>query len=1165
MTSRERAGHNTCGTTRRVPGGRPTIALAASLILAAVAVGPRAAARAQVTPLPPESMGITRLTPATIQLRLKALDNQQNEGEAERIRALYDETLRDLEEESKLVAETAELEKAAQNAAQDLEAAKRKRDAPPPAIEPIPPGRSLSELLQLLTERTTQREAAVAEVRRLENEPARRQERRAQIPEEIQQARNRIAEIDRQLDTPAPAGESAALTQARKGRLVAERQKLNQRIIKLQTELASYAATAELLPVLRDLAARDAARAQEGMVAVERRIEQQRQEEAQEKARQARLDAAGALPALQPLAQTNQKYAQRNAKLPKAIESTNRELDQVDAQLSGLRSEIERTRQKVERIGLTDAIGLLLRRQREALPNTTELEQQIAQRQEENQALRLELMELDEARLELSNLQKATEAAIVQIGPIDSLSEEELQEAVRDILQKQKDQLDTLIRNLNTYFDRRVELDTTVEALIGETRRFADYIDEHVLWIRSAPPLSLSDLVATGSAVLALCEPAHWWHAAQLLFDDFKHYPLLWAGAASAWLLLVSRQRQWRYDVRMVGAQAEKRSCCEMAPTWRASWLTLLLTLPIPFLLLFLGWRLTSAPTNDTFAFALGWGLLASAMVHMPAEFLRQICLHGGLAESHFGWPTSARRFLRRQLRWLVLSVPALLLIAGTVGRMGSEAYSNSLARLSFMLAMALIAWFAHRTLLPSGPVFRNLAAMQYDGWVYTFRYLWYIGGVLGVLSLGALSALGYYYTAYQLSLRLLLTLWFLLGLLFLTAVLLRWLLLHRRALAIEEARERRAALAASVTSNTESGAMPAAVIDAEPGPDLAKISEQSRQLLNVLLFVLGVAGTWLIWVDVLPALGFLHKIDLWYIGINESSVPVTLGHLVLACVILATTFLAAKNVPGLLELLLLQRLPLDAGARYAVSTIFRYLLVVVGVIWAFGMIGIDWSKYQWLVAAATVGLGFGLQEIFANFVAGLIVLFERPARVGDVITVQGVTGVVSRIRIRATTVTNWDRQEFIVPNKEFVTGNVTNWTLSNQINRVLINVGVPHGSDPDQITETLRRVVTAHPLVMTDPGPVITFDAFGDSMLNFTIRCYLAAFDHRLGVIHELHCAIHREFKKVGIRIAIPQRDLHIRSVDAPFPVLHRGNVPVVAASELNGESSAAENHQDH
>jgi potassium efflux system protein len=316
---------------------------------------------------------------------------------------------------------------------------------------------------------------------------------------------------------------------------------------------------------------------------------------------------------------------------------------------------------------------------------------------------------------------------------------------------------------------------------------------------------------------------------------------------------------------------------------------------------------------------------------------------------------------------------------------------------------------------------------------------------------------------------------------------------------------------------------------------DLGEMSQQSRQLLRVSLFVAAVLGLWFIWADVLPALGILERVRLWQSSETEW---VTLEHLTVCLVTLGMTFLAVKNLPGLLELTLLQRLPMDAGARYAITTCIRYVITVIGVICGFGSIGIEWSQYQWLVAAATVGLGFGLQEIFANFVSGLIVLMERPVRVGDIVTVEGVTGAVSKIRMRATTVTNWDRQEFIVPNKEFVTGRLLNWTLSNATNRVVINVGVAYGSDTELAKELLLQVASENPNILADPAPIATFEGFGDSTLNFVLRCYLPNLDNRLATIHELHSEVHRRFAEAGIEIAFPQRDIHVRSVIPPFVI---------------------------
>ena len=170
---------------------------------------------------------------------------------------------------------------------------------------------------------------------------------------------------------------------------------------------------------------------------------------------------------------------------------------------------------------------------------------------------------------------------------------------------------------------------------------------------------------------------------------------------------------------------------------------------------------------------------------------------------------------------------------------------------------------------------------------------------------------------------------------------------------------------------------------------------------------------------------------------------------------------------------------------------------MIVGVVLAFGAIGIGWSKVQWLAAAITVGLGFGLQEIFANFVSGLIILFERPVRVGDMITVGGISGRVARLRIRATTIVDWDRKELIIPNKEFVTGQIINWTLTEQTLRIVIPVGIAYGSDTKLAEETLLRVAHDDPEVLDDPAPSVVFSEFGDSALIFNLRVFIPHIDH--------------------------------------------------------------------
>jgi potassium efflux system protein len=235
------------------------------------------------------------------------------------------------------------------------------------------------------------------------------------------------------------------------------------------------------------------------------------------------------------------------------------------------------------------------------------------------------------------------------------------------------------------------------------------------------------------------------------------------------------------------------------------------------------------------------------------------------------------------------------------------------------------------------------------------------------------------------------------------------------------------------------------------------------------------------------------------------------------------------KNMPGLLNLLAQQYSSLDSGTRYAATAIFRYLITVIGIVIGLSFLQINWGQYSWLVAAVTVGLGFGLQEIVANFVSGLILLFERPVRVGDLVTIDDTTGVVTRIQMRATTVTNWDNQELVVPNKALVTGKLLNWTLSSLTTRLVLQVSVAYRSDPQIVQQMLIDVVSRHPDVMKDPPVSVTLESFGESALEFTIRCFLPSVDKRVPARHELNTAIFSALKAAKIDIPFPQREIHM------------------------------------
>ena len=238
----------------------------------------------------------------------------------------------------------------------------------------------------------------------------------------------------------------------------------------------------------------------------------------------------------------------------------------------------------------------------------------------------------------------------------------------------------------------------------------------------------------------------------------------------------------------------------------------------------------------------------------------------------------------------------------------------------------------------------------------------------LAMLGLIAASAAGYHYAAMQLTRRVFVSCVFVFACLALRSLLMRWLLVTYRRVAMQHAREKRQAkMEAQENASTDTP-----VIETQPQVNLSDINQQARNLVGAGAALTFVATLWFIWGDMLPALSIFNRVELWTSGLSSTepeatTVFVTLTDLFATLAIFAFTWFAGRNLPGLLEIAVLQKLPLDPGARYAASSISRYVIMVVGVALGMRQLGVGWQSVQWLVAAMTVGLGFGLQEIFAN------------------------------------------------------------------------------------------------------------------------------------------------------------------------------------------------------
>ena len=303
-------------------------------------------------------------------------------------------------------------------------------------------------------------------------------------------------------------------------------------------------------------------------------------------------------------------------------------------------------------------------------------------------------------------------------------------------------------------------------------------------------------------------------------------------------------------------------------------------------------------------------------------------------------------------------------------------------------------------------------------------------------------------------------------------------------------------------------------------------------------------AVAWL-WDLDLALVRFLLNQPLWFF---DDQSPVTIGDLAEAAAFLLAGALAWRYMSTFFALTLFHRIPDDPGVRFAVVTLCRYAVLALTTIAAMGAIRLDMAKISVVLAALGVGLGFGLQEIISNFVCGIILLLERPIRIGDVVTVVGTTGRVVRIHIRATTIINGDNQSMIVPNREFITGNLVNWTHKDKILRVPIKVGVAFGTEPDKVVDLLLSVARRDPDVLFSPAPSAVLEGFGESALLFALYAFVPDPGLIAPVRHRLCAEIQRRFAEKGIVIPLPTRELHVsrmphdlaRDLDPPQPHRH-------------------------
>lgn len=982
----------------------------------------------------------------------------------------------------------------------------------------------------------------------IQTEQQRRSTRIDQIPKELVEARQKKAEAGIALQS-APGTDDPMLDRAR--RLFAQARTLaaDAQTSALEVEQRRYAAREELLPIARQLISERIASHEAEISMLENRLVDLRRVEATATARQmeqASTETGTSHSLVRQVAAENTSIT-AVANLGAVVERQ----DEAQEHLREIRQEIQQTSEtftslkaKFESVGNADALGVLLRRQRKNIPVIRAYRENLAIISAEISDVNLQLLDMRDKVSDLSNpgaiVREITDEAhldtTTSAGRAIRSEISRLLGARRDYLSKVADSYDNLFRTL-------VELRTAEEELIQMATAFKSFIDERILWLPSTDRVSLGSFAGFATAAYQLVSLDFWKGYAQDYVSQGRQHPFVFGFGAVVLLLIIVAHHQWKRRLHAVLDAASKNRLAHFFPLPEAMLYTALYVLPLPVLLILLGLPLRTELQVSATVAALADGFVRGGIALFVIRFVQVIIRQKGVAEVFFVWPEQLLRCLRGMLYSLMwVYVPAIVLVRAweiSDGDVGLEAL-----RVVLVASLLVVFYYTVKLLWPKTTVLRGAQFYQPGKFVYRFRYVIFLGVTVGVAALIVGALLGYLYTATELSMRLNMSAWVGTGLLLVSETAFFWILVKRRRLAIDEARKRRDAMKAQQqAAEAEGGSAEPPAVNLEPALDIASISNQAGRLLRVSVLAIFVLSLWGIWAGVLPALNYLDSYSLWSVSRTVTEVdpatgalqtidklkPITIVSVLLAFLVCVGAVVAIRNIPGLLDISIYQRWGVQAGEKYAFNTLIRYVLIIFMMAYVLFLLGLQWKQIQWLAAAVSVGLGFGLQEIFANFVSGLILLFERPIRVGDVVTVGNESGRVSQIRIRATTVVNWDHRILIIPNKELITKSVLNWTLVNSMMRLVLTISVAHGSDYDKAREIVLAAATENPHILKDPGPAAAIEKSTLAGVDLQLLAHLANGDNFMDARHEIITRIERDFRDAGIDLAAQKMDLEI------------------------------------
>ena len=971
---------------------------------------------------------------------------------------------------------------------------------------------SVQQLEQLLADRTTQQGELQKALASANSMTIAAQTRPERAQAEISTSQTRIQQINNILKLGRDNGK--LLTGDQRNQLNAEAGALTALIALRRQELAGNSQLQDLSGSQHDLLMEKTARQDQEIQELQTLINQKRLAQSQQTVTQQSIEAqkSGSSSLLSTESAINLKLSDYLLRSTDRLNEVTQQNLETKQQLDNVTQSDQALDEQISVLKGSLLLSKILYKQKQALPRLQKMDKNLA---DEIADIRLYQFEINQQRELISNPTTYVDN-LLSTQPADQVTPQ-LRKTLLELVGTRGDLLERLNRELSALLNETITLQLNQKQLLSTAQSLRATLDEQMFWIPSNKPLDLEWLETAPHYLKQQLLTLPWTSGFSELADGLSQRPWLFSPLA---LLIVALLWKRRYLYTKLNKIHQDIGHFKRDSQWHtplAILINVLLAMPVSLALALCGYALqTDARGMNA---NLGAALIQMAQAWLVFYTAYRILAPGGVAELHFRWEKPLVEFLQRWVRKLGFVVLALVAVVAFAEQQPAALADDVLGIAIVLGCYAAMAWLLCSLLLKDFEIEKK---------GYRLRKLLGFAFALLPLALFVAVCFGYYYTALKLSDRLINTLYLLMFWLVAEAAFVRGLAVAARRLAYQRALAKRQAAKEAGEGND--------IIIEEPTLDIEQVNQQSLRLIRLALLAGFIGGLYWVWADLISVFSYLDNITLYEYtsgtGANMSMVPISIGDVIGALVIIGISIALARNLPGLLEVLVLSRLELGQGSAYATTTLLTYVIIGVGFVATLSTLGVSWDKLQWLVAALSVGLGFGMQEIFANFISGIMILFERPVRIGDTITIGNLSGTVSKIRIRATTITDFDRKDIIVPNKTFITGQLINWSLTDTITRVTLKLGVDYGSDLDLVKQLLLKAAQENPRVLKEPEPHVYFLNFGTSTLDHELRMHVRDLGDRNPVIDEVNRFINREFKNHHINISFQQMEVYLKNL---------------------------------